>query len=81
MIPAALLCACALQAPSQSKPYEPRIERASDEGVKAMALFQLPPGFVVEQWAAEPMLANPVAIEACRHRAPTSAGGSAGVNR
>ena len=62
MILAALLCACALQAPSQSKPYEPKIAPASDEGVKSMALFQLPPGFVVEQWAAEPMLANPVAI-------------------
>ena len=58
----ALICACALQAPSQSKSYEPQIAPASDEGRKAMALFQLPPGFVVEQWAAEPLLANPVAI-------------------
>jgi quinoprotein glucose dehydrogenase len=62
MILSALLCLCAPQAPPQSKPYEPQIAPASEEGQQAMALFQLPPGFVVEQWAAEPMLANPVAI-------------------
>ncbi|MBK7643100.1 MAG: HEAT repeat domain-containing protein [Planctomycetes bacterium] len=63
MIHAALLLACLAQAPAQeTKPYTPQISPASDEGKQAMAAFKLPPGFVVEQWAAEPMLANPVAI-------------------
>jgi quinoprotein glucose dehydrogenase len=62
MMPVALLLACFAQSPAQSKPYEPQIAPASEEGRQALALFQLPPGFVVEQWAAEPMLANPVAI-------------------
>ncbi len=58
----ALLLLSLAQDPSAQKPYTPQIAPASDEGQKAMALFQLPPGFVVEPWAAEPMLANPVAI-------------------
>lgn len=58
----ALLLLTLAQDPSAQKPYSPQIAPASDEGQKAMALFQLPPGFVVELWAAEPMLANPVAI-------------------
>ncbi len=58
----ALLLLTLAQDPSAQKPYTPQIAPASDEGQKAMALFQLPPGFVVEPWAAEPMLANPVAI-------------------
>jgi len=62
MIQAALLSLCVAQAQTPTKPYEPKIAPASDEGKQAMALFQLPPGFVVEQWAAEPLLANPVAI-------------------
>jgi quinoprotein glucose dehydrogenase len=40
--------------------YSPRVEPASDEGRKAMASFKLEPGFEVELFAAEPMLANPV---------------------
>jgi len=62
MIQLALLSLCAVQAQNPPKPYEPKIAPASEEGRQAMALFQLPPGFVVEQWAAEPLLANPVAI-------------------
>ncbi len=67
MIHALLLCLCTAQkpvapTPAVQKPYEPQLAPASEEGRQAMALFQLPPGFRVEQWAAEPMLANPVAI-------------------
>lgn len=40
--------------------YVPRVEAASDEGRQAMAAFKLQPGFRVELFAAEPLLANPV---------------------
>ncbi|MFZ9747626.1 MAG: DUF7133 domain-containing protein, partial [Opitutaceae bacterium] len=35
---------------------------ASDEGAQALARMQLPPGLQAKLWAAEPMLANPVAF-------------------
>jgi quinoprotein glucose dehydrogenase len=41
---------------------EPVVADASDEAVKNMKTFQVPPGFKVELVAAEPMLANPVAF-------------------
>jgi quinoprotein glucose dehydrogenase len=41
---------------------EPKLLAASDEPVKAMAKFRIAPGFKVNVWAAEPMLANPVAF-------------------
>jgi quinoprotein glucose dehydrogenase len=44
-------------------PLPPRIAEASDEGERALAGFQLPPGIVGQLWAAEPMLANPVAFD------------------
>jgi len=40
----------------------PRVAAASDEGVRAIAKFRIPEGFKVELFAAEPMLANPVAF-------------------
>ncbi|HEX5176854.1 MAG TPA: hypothetical protein VFV83_07495, partial [Chthoniobacteraceae bacterium] len=40
----------------------PKVLPASDEPVKAMAKFRVAPGFQVNLWAAEPMLANPVAF-------------------
>jgi quinoprotein glucose dehydrogenase len=45
---------------SPPKEYTPRIESASDEGRRALAAFKLKPGFQVELFAAEPLLANPV---------------------
>ncbi len=42
--------------------YAPPIEAASDEGARAMETFRLPAGFAVAQYAAEPLLANPVAF-------------------
>jgi quinoprotein glucose dehydrogenase len=45
---------------SAPPPYVPHVAPASDEGRKAMAAFKLQPGFQVELFAAEPMLANPV---------------------
>ena len=53
------------QAPtSDVSPYSPTIAiaPASQEGVRAIAKFKVPEGFKVELFAAEPMLANPVAI-------------------
>ena len=51
------------QAPvSDESPYRPKVAAATDEGANAMAKFRVPEGFKVELFAAEPMLANPVAI-------------------
>jgi quinoprotein glucose dehydrogenase len=41
---------------------EADINPASDEGLLALKRFKLPPGLSVSLWAAEPMLANPVAF-------------------
>src|SRR5437763_3406084 len=38
------------------------VATASDEGELAIKKFQVPPGLKVDLWAAEPMLANPVAF-------------------
>src|SRR5438876_11044301 len=38
----------------------PKVLSASDEGERAMKRFQIPKGFKVELFAAEPLLANPV---------------------
>src|SRR5476651_1711437 len=45
----------------------PDIAPASDEAALAMKAFKLPPGIVASLWAAEPMLANPVAINFDEH--------------
>ena len=42
--------------------FDPEIEAASDQAEKAMAGFALPAPLRVELFAAEPMLANPVAL-------------------
>jgi len=55
MIPAWLLAL-------QGVPYQPTIAPASDEGRAAVSRIQVPAGFQVELWAAEPLLANPVAL-------------------
>lgn len=43
-------------------PREPRVASASNEPEAAKGSFGLPAGFTAEAWAAEPMLANPVAF-------------------
>src|SRR3954471_9622100 len=40
----------------------PRLAPASDEGERAIKRFRVPKGFKVELFAAEPLLANPVAF-------------------
>ena len=47
---------------STGKPYNPTIAAASDEGEKAIRTFRVPAGLKVELFAAEPLLANPVAF-------------------
>ena len=46
----------------QSKPYDPKIAPASDQATKAIRSFRVPKGLSVELFAAEPLLANPVAF-------------------
>ena len=41
----------------------PVVDPASDDAKLALKRFSLPPGFKASLWAAEPMLANPVAID------------------
>jgi quinoprotein glucose dehydrogenase len=47
---------------AEDKPYVPFVAPASSEGEKAIRQFRVPPGFEARLWAAEPMLANPVAF-------------------
>ena len=47
---------------AQGKPYNPIIAAASDEAEKAIRTFRVPAGLKVELFAAEPLLANPVAF-------------------
>ncbi|MFO7304090.1 MAG: HEAT repeat domain-containing protein [Gammaproteobacteria bacterium] len=49
-------------APEQRVPH-PLVDPASDDARLALQRFRLPPGLKAELWAAEPMLANPVAID------------------
>ena len=44
----------------QPKPYSPRIDPASDQWKEEQKRIQVPAGFKVDLWAAEPLLANPV---------------------
>src|SRR5436190_8998906 len=52
------------QPPGKDKqpPYNPKVFGPSDEGEKAIKRFQVPADCRVELWAAEPLLANPVAF-------------------
>lgn len=45
----------------------PEIEPASEEGKLALGRMKLPPGLTAHLWAAEPMLANPVAFALDEH--------------
>jgi quinoprotein glucose dehydrogenase len=47
---------------TQEKPYEPKIAPASDEPLRAMKRIRVPAGLKIDLWAAEPLLANPVAF-------------------
>ncbi len=47
---------------SQSQPYDPPLAPASDQAQRAIRSFRVPRGLSVELFAAEPLLANPVAF-------------------
>jgi quinoprotein glucose dehydrogenase len=51
-----------IPAGTPSRPYEPRIDPASDAAKRAIRSFRVPKGLEVELFAAEPLLANPVAF-------------------
>jgi quinoprotein glucose dehydrogenase len=48
--------------PEVAKPYEPKVHPASKEAEQAIQHFKLPKGMKAEVYAAEPLLANPVAF-------------------
>jgi quinoprotein glucose dehydrogenase len=50
------------QLKEETRLLTPEIDPASDEGRLALGRMKLPPGFTAHLWAAEPMLANPVAF-------------------
>ncbi|RUL89760.1 PVC-type heme-binding CxxCH protein [Tautonia sociabilis] len=58
----AILGLSELSEAADSDGFEPEIAPASDEAERAIAGFRVPEGFSVSTWAAEPMLANPVAF-------------------
>ncbi|MBO0698787.1 MAG: PQQ-dependent sugar dehydrogenase, partial [Zavarzinella sp.] len=60
LIPA-LFAIASPEAPPKSD-YNPPIAKASDDAQKAIPRFQFDKSLKVEVWAAEPMLANPVAF-------------------
>ena len=51
----------AVESPTSSK-YSPYVAPPSEEGKLAMKRFRVPKGFKIELFAAEPLLANPVAF-------------------
>lgn len=51
-----------LMAWGEDKPFAPRITEASNEAEQAIKKFRVPAGCRVDLFAAEPMLANPVAF-------------------
>src|SRR5436190_22914403 len=60
---ACLFCLClAASAADAPKPYNPYVAPASDDAERAIKRIRVPKGFKVELFAAEPLLANPVAF-------------------
>jgi quinoprotein glucose dehydrogenase len=57
-----IVATLAFALPALAQEYRPRIEPASDEGEAAIAAMEVPEGFTAKLWAAEPRLANPVAM-------------------
>jgi quinoprotein glucose dehydrogenase len=48
--------------PADDKPYAPKIAGPSNEGANAIKRFKVAEGMEARLWAAEPLLANPVAF-------------------
>src|SRR5438045_1154284 len=59
------ICVMAAREPSllsAAEPNEPNIAAASEDGERAILRMKVPEGLKIQLWAAEPMLANPVAF-------------------
>lgn len=50
------------ESPAEPSTYDPPLAAASDEAERAIARIRVPEGYRVELFAAEPLLANPVAF-------------------
>lgn len=63
-VTAIVLIACVVPAVAESpqSSYQPAIAGPSDEAAQAIGNFQVPDGLKVQLYAAEPLLANPVAF-------------------
>lgn len=61
-LPVCLLSYLAVGVVSADESYAPKIAGASDEGEKALQRFRIPKGMKGELFAAEPLMANPVAF-------------------
>lgn len=59
----ALVHAQTLKLAPEERTAQPLVDPASDDARLAIQRFSLPPGLQAKLWAAEPMLANPVAID------------------
>src|SRR5262245_34550976 len=62
LIPAVFLPALFAAPEPPKSDYNPPLAKASDEAEKAIPRFQRDKSLRIEVWAAEPMLANPVAF-------------------
>ncbi len=69
IVTAGLTCALLISTnmSAQNRDWKPFIEPRSDEAADAIGGFKVPKGFKVELFAAEPDLANPVAISIDKH--------------
>jgi len=62
LLPLALPADAPRELPPAERALEPVVDAASAEATLALARMRLPAGLVARLWAAEPMLANPVAF-------------------
>src|SRR5436309_9254983 len=62
-----LIAICILTTHIPAQPAKPFVAPASPEAELALKKFQVPAGLKVDLWAAEPLLANPVALNFDEH--------------
>ncbi|MFT7676667.1 MAG: quinoprotein glucose dehydrogenase [Planctomycetota bacterium] len=62
LVSSVLILSASAQHGEVDEAYDPKISEASDEPTQALAAIKVPDGFSLSLWAAEPMLANPVAF-------------------
>ena len=62
IVPVLLPSARAQHGGAEGEAYSPEVQGPTDEHLEARARIELPEGFSIRTWAAEPHLANPVAF-------------------